>query len=169
VQRQQSLNQEGGSSINISNLSLPIQVFTYLFRPHVLEATGSVQLLVAIENLIHLGFFTQFIVLLLRGRISLRDLNWGAIMFVIVILLLLASTTSNLGIAVRQKWMVLPALYAIMFSHSARNTTRNPRRSGRGPSDQSPFEVMPHQAFPANSSHHQRQTWQRRSLHHGRD
>lgn len=106
----------GNSYIAISEMSLPFQMFTYLFRPVVFESANGLQFINSLENTVHLLFFVQIVYLLLSNKVNWRDINIGILLYALIVLFMLASTTTNIGIAVRQKWMIMPALYAIIFT-----------------------------------------------------
>jgi hypothetical protein len=115
VDKRQSYNQEGGGGVDISQLSLPVQMFTYLLRPTLIEAKSAFQFIAALENtflawLIFLGgkyFFQK------RKFFSRR---WFYTAYAFMSWILLAATTANLGIASRQKWMIMPVIFMMVIS-----------------------------------------------------
>lgn len=117
VESRQAANMEGGSSVDIAAMSLPMKLFTYLFRPIIFEARSIFSLAAAIDNLILLYLFVTGGRILLRGRqaISLgnRTFLWT---YSLLTWLILALTTANLGIAMRQKWMFTPMLIFLFIS-----------------------------------------------------
>lgn len=121
VESRQSANLGGGSSIDISSMSLPEQVFTYLFRPLPHEARGFSSLLSATENMLLLLLLGSAVFVVARRWTSVWR-AWpkeGSSSMLVVYSFagsaLLAMVTSNLGIAVRQKWMVMPILIYLVF------------------------------------------------------
>jgi hypothetical protein len=125
IDRQQTLNADGGSSIDISQMSLPMQMFTYLFRPMLFEGVSVLQLLVGFENLFLLFLALEFLLKLIRMRVSRRDLNVPQLTYGVLVWILLAITTANLGIAVRQKWMIAPPLLVMITCVAARRSVKN--------------------------------------------
>lgn len=130
IDERQGYNQGGGSSLDISSMSYPMQMFTYIFRPLPFEAHSIVALVASIENTILLF---SFVYILLKSKFNYRpffkDKNLWLFMYVFLTCTILALTTSNLGIAARQKWMFMPVLiYLLVFSfyqyrtHSKRAT-----------------------------------------------
>lgn len=112
-----SANQSGGSSLDITSLPLPLQMFTYLFRPLPFEARSITTLLAAIDNmvLLYLGYKS------FKARVTVKGLTlpgnrvfmWW---YVLISWALLSMTTANLGIAMRQKWMFAPVLIFLLIS-----------------------------------------------------
>lgn len=117
VEKRQSYNMDGGGGVDISSMSLPMQLFTYMFRPIIFEARSITSLAAAIDNLILLYLFIVGIYALLikksRKFTENRKFMW---VYVILAWVVLAMTTANLGIAVRQKWMFAPMLIFLLIS-----------------------------------------------------
>lgn len=126
IENRQGHNQDGGGGIDIGSMSLPAKLFTYLFRPMPIEVSSIPQLAASIDNIILL-FFTLFgIFSLVRGRDVYAGENhlfmWFYVMSTWIIL---AVTTANLGIAVRQKWMFLTVLiYLFVSALAAKKSNR---------------------------------------------
>lgn len=118
VQRWQGRNLEGGSSIDISSYSVPFQIFTYLYRPLFVDAHSALGLVVSVENLILLAISllgAPWIVTVLASGND-RFYSRFNLLFCAMTTIALASTTTNLGIAIRQKIMVLPSLLALVLT-----------------------------------------------------
>ncbi len=117
IDKRQSYNTEGGGGVDIASMSLPMQLFTYLFRPVIFEARSVFALAASLDNLILLGLFVFGGVALLRGRKTglgeNRTFMWA---YALGSWLILAMTTANLGIALRQKWMFAPMLIFLFIS-----------------------------------------------------
>nr|WP_298248836.1 hypothetical protein [uncultured Halomonas sp.] len=117
VEGRQGLNLRGGGSVDISSMSLPMQMITYVFRPFIFEARSSFQLISAAENILILLIFILGIRSYLHGSQSpvndTRVFMWA---FSILAWVALSMTTANLGIASRQKWMFVPFLVYLMIS-----------------------------------------------------
>lgn len=117
IELQAGRNMEGGSSVSISEMSLPVRAFSYLFRPMIVDADGLLGLVVSLENLVLLTIVLAAVLSLGRNRSSLS--KWQIafyLTFSAASLLLLSNTTANLGIAVRQKWMFLPMILTLAIS-----------------------------------------------------
>jgi hypothetical protein len=117
IEQRQGYNMEGGGGIDISSMSLPLQMFTYLFRPLPLEAHSLTSLAVSFENVALLLFVVIGIGGWIKGRRMAAHIDWVFLsVFSMSMWVLLASTTANLGIAVRQKWMFLPMIILLFIS-----------------------------------------------------
>jgi len=113
IELRQSYNQDGGGGIDISNMTLFEQVYTYLFRPLPYEVHSFGSLLASFDNFFLLFFFIIVLFKLIIKRIKIK--NYFFVFYILISLIFLSSTTSNLGISVRQKWMVMPFLLYIGF------------------------------------------------------
>ena len=121
VSKRQAATSFGGSSIDISSMPFITQLFTYIFRPLPQEAHNFLSFLSSIDNLILLIVFTLslFSVVFSKGKIfSISDSKENRMFLLIFALggiVISSLTTSNLGIATRQKWMYVPILLYFMF------------------------------------------------------
>jgi hypothetical protein len=117
VEVRQTHNMEGGTSVDLATMSLPMKLFSYVFRPSVFEARTLFSLVAAFDNLVLLYLFLAGIWGLLTGQKSSlgesRTFLWG---FFLLTWPVLALTTANLGIATRQKWMFAPMLIFLLLS-----------------------------------------------------
>lgn len=117
VDQRQAYNTDGGGGLDIASMSLPMQLFTYMFRPMLFEAKGLFSLAAAVDNLILLIVFLFGGMSFIRGRKSRLGENrifmWA---YVLGSWLILAMTTANLGIALRQKWMLAPMIIFLLMS-----------------------------------------------------
>lgn len=112
VERRQALNLEGGSSVNIQSMTLPVKIVTYMFRPLFFDANSIFSLVASFENaflLISVVLFSPMCLVAL-WRSPWIAVRFSAI-FTAAMIVILASTTANLGIAFRQKTMLLPSLF----------------------------------------------------------
>lgn len=113
----QGHNLGGGSSVDIAGMSVPMRLFTYMFRPLIFDADGIMGIVVSVENL---ALLMLFFAALFRMKRTRSDLSRFAFMFYLIFAMaswfVLANTTANLGIAIRQKTMFLPMLVVLLFS-----------------------------------------------------
>ncbi len=125
IESRQSYNREGGGGINIAELSLPMQLFAFLFRPLPFEAVNGFALAASVENAILLALFAAGAWGMLRkgGGHALpnRAFLW---IYCCSAWLLLAMVTANLGISLRQKWMFLPMLLCILICYVGKARSR---------------------------------------------
>lgn len=117
VETRQSYNMDGGGGVDIASMSLPMQLFTYMFRPIIFEARSITAMAAALDNLILLYLFIMGGYALIKKKAKNftenRKFMW---VYVGLAWLVLAMTTANLGIAVRQKWMFAPMLIFLLIS-----------------------------------------------------
>ncbi len=108
----------GAASIDIASMSFPEKLFTYLFRPVVVESRNLFEFAASVDNIILLFLF--FVGVLLSFRISL-DGFYGNKVFMFLYAAsswsILSLTTANLGIALRQKWMFVPFIIYLALSY----------------------------------------------------
>ena len=115
IESRQSVNMDGGSSLDITSMSLPVKVFTYLLRPLPHEVHSITSLLSSIDNLLLLGLFLYGVRFLRVKKITISNHTFMWV-YVAIATFLLSSMTPNLGIAVRQKWMIMPILIYLLFA-----------------------------------------------------
>lgn len=116
-EQRQGYNLEGGSSVDIAGMSVPMRLLTYLYRPFFFDAGGMMGLIVSFENVVLVLVTLSALGLWLLGRKS--QLGFPLIFFVVfsaAAFFVLSNTTANLGIAIRQKWMFLPMLLLLSVS-----------------------------------------------------
>lgn len=132
IDQRQGYNLEGGSSLDISSMSLPMQMFTYLFRPTIFEATGITSLAAAFDNTLLLLLMALAFVNYFKIRSSqlmgMRNFMW---IYVLMAWIVLATTTANLGIAIRQKWMFVPFLVFLLIPFIGKLSGRRNSASSR--------------------------------------
>lgn len=117
-EERQGHNLEGGSSVYIAGMSIRMRLLTYLYRPFFFDAGGLMGLVVSFENLVIVLVTLSALGLWLLGRKSQLE-RFPLLFFVVfsaVALFVLANTTANIGIAIRQKWMFLPMLLLLSVS-----------------------------------------------------
>lgn len=113
-EERQGHNLDGGSSVDISAMSFPVRMFTYLFRPLFFDAGGILGIVASLENLFLLIIVISTLFRLRKRKLSLpSSLMIFLVIFFSISLVILANTTANLGIALRQKWMMVPMLLMI--------------------------------------------------------
>lgn len=117
IDQRQGYNLEGGSSVDISSMSLPMQLFTYLFRPLPFEAHSIFTLAASFDNVILLLLAAfGFVAMIKRVPSSVESNRAFLWLYVIISWFIFATTTANLGIAMRQKWMFIPMLIFLFLS-----------------------------------------------------
>lgn len=121
IDARQGYNVAGGSSIDLKSLPLAFQILSYLYRPLLIDANGIFGIVASIENLVFLAVSIRYlpyavIYTLRNSSVSVRY----NILYITIVTVVLATTTANLGIAVRQKTMILPSIYMLIASSLTR-------------------------------------------------
>jgi hypothetical protein len=107
---------KSGSGVDINAMSLPGQVFTFLYRPLFFDAHTTLALYTSVENLIYLVltlhlFRRDFIRFLFK-----RDyMVITAFLTFLTVATILAQISGNLGIAIRQKSQVFFLLFFVLL------------------------------------------------------
>jgi hypothetical protein len=90
------------------------RAFTFMFRPLFVDAPGVTGQVASVENLVLLGFMGLALASAWRVRGALRGFRVRFnVLHALPAWIMLAEVTANLGLAVRQKTMVLPSLLAL--------------------------------------------------------
>ena len=119
IEGRQGHNLKGGGAVDISNMSPPVQMLTYLFRPTLVEARNLFSLAAALDNTILLFLFIAGGWAIIRKPLPVHLVAHNRMFLWIYSLLawlILSMTTANLGIALRQKWMFAPMLIFLLIS-----------------------------------------------------
>lgn len=127
IDSRQASNLGGGSSLDITSMSYPMQIFTYIFRPLPFEAHSVVALITSIENIIILCLFLYLIAKSkFNLKVFIKNENLWLFIYALLTCSILAMTTANLGIATRQKWMFMPVLiYLLIYAFHDYKTKKN--------------------------------------------
>jgi hypothetical protein len=118
VESRQEMYAGKGSSVDMVDYPFPLQVFTFMFRPLFFDANGLLGIVVSAENALYLGLALwtmprTFMTVWGGGATAFMRMNlvfWGAGVSV------LGATISNLGLAIRQKTMVLPSFLLVVMT-----------------------------------------------------
>lgn len=117
IEQRQQYNQGGGTSFDLASMSPPAQLFTYLFRPLPFEARSIFALAASLDNTILLLLFIAGGWNILKRRkptgAGNRSFMW---LYSLLAWGLLAVTTANQGISLRQKWMFAPMMIFLLIS-----------------------------------------------------
>lgn len=124
IDKRESVSQTGGSAVDISSMSYPMKMFTYIFRPLPFEAYSVTALVNSIENTLLLFAFVYIIIKIrFKFRPFIQDKNMWLFAYLMLTSSVLALTTANLGIATRQKWMFMPVIiYLLVYIFSEYKT-----------------------------------------------
>jgi hypothetical protein len=106
------------SGVDITNYSLPLQLFTFLYRPLFFDAPGVLGLIVSVENVFYLIISVQLFLTPkgLRYLVAGPLLVKSAILSFLTISVALAQISGNLGLAIRQKSQVMILLMFVILA-----------------------------------------------------
>lgn len=106
------------SGVDISSYSLPMQVFTFLYRPLFIDAPGALGIFVSAENVFYLVISMLMLwrfkgwLYLFRGTV----LTKSAFISFLMVSIALAQISGNLGLAIRQKSQVMILFLFVVIS-----------------------------------------------------
>ena len=107
---------ETGSSVNISSYPFPLKVFTFLYRPLFFDINGVLGLIASIENLLLLLISLQLLWQRpWRTFMASPFVIKGLIIFMILGTIVFSQSLGNLGIMIRMRNMLLPALILFIY------------------------------------------------------
>ena len=112
LESKSQVSQESGADFSIVGASFPVKLFSLLFRPFFIDANGILGYVASLENVVLL---VVFLILVRRFRTA-TDMARSALFarfalfFFIMLTLLLAMVNYNVGLGLRQKMMMMPAL-----------------------------------------------------------
>jgi hypothetical protein len=117
ISDRQSQNLEGGSSVNISDMNPALRLTSFLYRPLPNEAAGFAQLAASFDNfLLVMLTFAGIVAIIRAGPMRVFRSQSIAALYALGCAILLSQVTANLGLAVRQKWMAVPALMLVIVA-----------------------------------------------------
>lgn len=133
IDKRQGYNQEGEAGVDISQLPVPLQIVTFVYRPLPYEAWSIFAVMAAAENLLLIGLTALAVNNTLHGgRSRLAGRSMYLWLYFLGATYILAITTANLGIAVRQKWMVMTPLFALLLAAIDRAPAKSTEPPGQG-------------------------------------
>ena len=146
LERQQERSEGIAGATNLRNSFILIRLLSLLFRPFFFDAGGAFGLISSVENLVYI-FVIGFMIRSWRSGVELfrADLIIRfAFFFAITLTFLLTLTYYNVGLGLRQKTMIMPALLTIFAAQWALNRARLHYRhyAGAMPLPQGEFEEL---------------------------
>ncbi|MEM1276569.1 MAG: hypothetical protein AAGH74_08585 [Pseudomonadota bacterium] len=139
VESRQNIAFRGGSSFDLVLLNPVERILTTLFRPFFFDAINIFGLAASVENLFlllifgYLAWHFQLILILMKNSAMLRF----HVFFMLIFLAIFTQTVGNLGLALRQKVMMIPALFILLTMVIAyKNRRRQERREALSTSAQ---------------------------------
>ena len=129
LETRSQVSESSGADLAITGASFPVKLLSLLFRPFFFDANGLFGYVASLENLVLLVLMVVLIrrfgtaLALARATLFARF----AFFFFILITALLATVNYNVGLGLRQKMMMMPALLtffaAVLAVRSARKGT----------------------------------------------
>jgi hypothetical protein len=112
IETKSAVSEESGGDVSIIGASFPVKLVSLLFRPFFVDATGALGYVASLENVVLLIII---VTLLWRFRtcwaIGRRTLFARfSFFFFVMLTVLLAMVNYNVGLGLRQKMMMMPAL-----------------------------------------------------------
>ncbi len=130
LDRAQAGNATAGSAIDIENLIFPLRLAAFLFLPLFFDSTNLNSLVLSVDNAILLSLFVYCIYNMKQIWIMSRHrkvVSFGFVAFPILTAFL-SIGASNVGLAARQKMMVVPILPILYCAaHAVRRSERAPK------------------------------------------
>lgn len=116
IETKSSVSEESGGDMSIIGASFPVKLVSLLFRPFFVDANGLLGYVASMENVVLL---IVILTLLWRSGLSLAVARRTlfarfAILFFVMLTLLLAMVNYNVGLGLRQKMMMMPALLVFL-------------------------------------------------------
>jgi len=106
------------SGVDITSYSLPMQLFTFLYRPLFIDAPGALGLVVSFENIFYLLITFRWLSLQgIRFLISGNFLVKTAFFSFLTVSIALAQVSGNLGLAIRQKSQVMMLFLFVILAY----------------------------------------------------
>ncbi|MEM9045864.1 MAG: hypothetical protein AAGC81_14335 [Pseudomonadota bacterium] len=144
VENRQNRAFRGGSSFSLGALNPVERILTVMFRPLFFDASGVLGLVASIENLFLITVFAYLawntgVILRLMSRSAMLRFN---VFFVLIFMAVFSQTTGNLGLALRQKMMLIPALFLILTAVIAYHNRRRQDRRAALKSSLDPIEQL---------------------------
>jgi len=112
LETRSKVSQDAGGDLSIMGASFPVKLFSLLFRPLFVDATGMFGYVASLENVVLLVVFA---IMIWRSGTALAVTRAAmfarfAFFFFLMITFLLALVNYNVGLGLRQKIMMMPAL-----------------------------------------------------------
>tara|TARA_B100000989_G_scaffold297410_1_gene283114 strand:- start:926 stop:2131 length:1206 start_codon:yes stop_codon:yes gene_type:complete len=113
--RQTLPDYHGSGYIQLQNLYLFSEIYTYIFRPMIFESNNIFTFVSSIENTFLLILFIYALYCFCNHKI-IKDKDKIFVIFFITALIPLSVLTPNFGISARQKWIILIPFFYFLIS-----------------------------------------------------
>ncbi|HYI41924.1 MAG TPA: hypothetical protein VE053_16570 [Allosphingosinicella sp.] len=136
IETKSSVSEESGGDVNIVGASFPVKLVSLLFRPFFIDAAGLLGYVASLENVVLLIVIGTLVwrfrtaVAVARAALFARF----AAFFFVMLTFLLALVNYNVGLGLRQKMMMMPALLVFFAAMLAVRAARKRMVYGPGAS-----------------------------------
>jgi len=115
IESRESLEMPGGSSYAIENKIFIERVYNFMLAPLFFDAKNAVAIIFSLENLFILIFLIKYILFNLISMLKKirTPIIFYSMVYSTVSIVIMSITTTNIGIALRQKYMILPFLFVL--------------------------------------------------------
>lgn len=109
---------KASSGVDITQYGLPMQVFTFLYRPLFFDASGALGIIVSFENVLYLLLTLKLITSISGWKylFTADFLTKGALFSFLTVTIALAQISGNLGLAMRQKSQIMILLMFVILA-----------------------------------------------------
>jgi hypothetical protein len=136
IESKSTMSEEAGGDMSITGASFPVKLISLLFRPFFIDATGMLGYVASLENVVLLVVIATLIWRSGTGLAVARAAMFArfAVFFFVMLTILLAMVNYNVGLGLRQKMMMMPALLVFLAAMLAVRSARrqavyDPRRA----------------------------------------
>ena len=126
IETKSTVSEEAGGDQSIMGASFPVKLFSLLFRPFFIDASGALGYIASLENAVLLVVFAT---LIWRSGTALQVARAAmfarfAAIFFVMLTILLAMINYNVGLGLRQKMMMMPTLLTFLAAMLAVRSAR---------------------------------------------
>jgi hypothetical protein len=126
LETKSQVSEESGANLNITGASFPVRLLSLLFQPFFFDANGVFGYIASVENLVLLWVMVTLVrragtaLAVARAAVFARF----ACFFVVMMIFVLSLFHYNVGLGLRQKMMIMPALLVLLAATLAVRTAR---------------------------------------------
>ena len=116
IEQKSSVSEESGGDMSIIGASFPVKLFSLLFRPFFVDANGLLGYIASVENVVLLVVIGSLIWRFGTSLAVARAAMFARVsaIFFVLLTILLAMVNYNVGLGLRQKMMMMPALLVFL-------------------------------------------------------
>jgi hypothetical protein len=136
LETKSQISEEAGADLTITGASYPVRMLSLLFQPFFFDAKGAFGYVASLENLVLMGVFATLIWRSRTGLAVARATVFArfACFFFMMMIVVLSQFHYNVGLSLRQKMMIMPALLVFLVATLAVRTARKAVVYGPEPS-----------------------------------